>query len=223
LINSAVATANCTNDEAIARLHQEQLYAQSISNSIQLPQTSSIDMRPIHELEADEAFARRLQEEEYTRKSIIPPHRSYPSRGSSRTAQRGRTIQADAELAAQLQEEEDRKQRQQRFAQPTRVNPTNNRFQIPPPNRNRPQSEIITRNHNHNHDDDDSDDDQPNTHGTRNRNNNNIPIHHIFSLFPPHIFGANRGGHSNLEQRTDDFGPNDYEVNKSYYEILDFD
>lgn len=221
LINSAIMP-NCTNDEEIARQAQEQLYAQSLMNTGQPSMVSSIDMRTVEELEADEALARKLQEEEYTRKSIVP-NRSWNNH-------RSRTIQTDAELAAQLQEEENKKQRQQRLATPIIPgsrqfqNPSNNRsnapeiVQIPPFLRNRQQPARRDRMA-----DSDSDDDvnnnQPAVQSTRNRpnrnqpnRNNNIRPHDIFSMLQPILVGAIRGRHNrHLENTSDDFGPDDYE------------
>ena len=101
------------SDEEIARQQQANLYEtepMDISESVEhirLP----FNLRQRVDIDADEAYARELQQEEYSRRSL-DPSRSY--RGSSvtkRTPSHVASILSDAQLAEHLQAEENQRER----------------------------------------------------------------------------------------------------------------
>jgi hypothetical protein len=214
LINSAVVS-NGTNDEKIAQMEQERLYFESLMD-VDEPSAAtgtaaaSFDTRTLEEIEADATFARKLQEEEYSRNSIVPT-RSY-QQGSNRhrpppyvVDPYGPQVFGDAELAAQLQAEENKKQQRQRHRPPT---PSQQRTTQPTTNRNdepevipfpfltepRPQRPSSSRNNN--------------------RDTTDLsPFMRIFAprgRFPGLRRSGGRGAHS-IQNTTEDFGPDDYE------------
>jgi len=200
------------NDEQIAQQQQENLYNENFmdvdepSVAIATAAAASFDTRTLEEIDADAAYALQLQEEEYSRNSLVPTQ-SHQRRANDRKfppvvidSDDGITS-SDAEIAAQLQAEENRGQQRQRqrpaaSSQQNRSNRIVEPDVIPVPFSIRPTPQ------------------RPSSSG-----NNNPDFSNLFQLF------ANRGrsasgvhrhgnrGVRNLQNTTEDFGPDDYEVN----------
>jgi hypothetical protein len=194
-------------------MEQERLYFESLMD-VDEPSAAAVasfDTRTSDEIEADATFARQLQEQEYSRDSIVPV-RSH-QRGSNRNNPSpyvvdpyGPPVFGDAELAAQLQAEENKKQQRQRHRPST---PSQHRTTQPTTNRNdepevipfpllpesRPQRPSSSRNNN--------------------RDNTDFPpLFRLFAAggrFPGLRRSGGRGAH-NIQNTTEDFGPDDYEV-----------
>jgi hypothetical protein len=114
-----VVGPNAVDDELLPRQEQERLYFESFMDVDGAPpQAAGLDPKRFEALDADTAFALQLQEEEYSRRSIEPSRRPY---SSSKQQFNNKTfapfldetydqpIFSDAELAAHLQAEENQK------------------------------------------------------------------------------------------------------------------
>jgi len=200
LINSAV-TSNNMDDEEIARQEQEQLFNSGYMDVAE--PSPSIDTTRLEEIDTDAAIARQLQEEEYSKPSILP-FRPYQQESNDEksspitTDPYGGLVFSDAELAAQLQADEERNQRRRRQRPPfpsqrRPSNPTNNQNDepetIPFPFLPRPTHQHSSSSGN-------------------NRNNNNAAS--LFRLFAGFQRPGGQGS-QNLQNNDEDFGPDDYE------------
>ncbi|CAF4467247.1 unnamed protein product [Rotaria sp. Silwood2] len=211
LINPTT-TSNNFDDEEIAQQHQEQFFYENLRHADESSSTTmtSIDMRPLEEIEADAAYAFQLQEEEYSKNSITPflsyqqnsgdKHPSHPIVNFG-----GQIILSDAELAAHLQAEENHQQQQQQQRR--------NQRRIPQPTTNRNyqsnESENITI--------------PPFASPTNPPSfggNNNRAAPNVLSLIRTLASSGvtSRGSpnfrshrNRNIENIDEDFGPNDYE------------
>jgi len=201
------------NDEEIARQHQERLYAESLMD-VDEPSIAaaaaltSFDLRRLEEIDADAAFARRLQQEEYAKHSMIPSRLKNEHFPPSIIDPNEGPIFTDAELAAQLQEEENKKQQRQR-SRP--FVPSQRR--IPPPTTNRPnEPEVIPfpfrvrPTHQH-----------PPSNSNNNPGGNNDFAAMLRLLIPQGQQTPGSRGIQNLQNTEGDFGPNDYDVRYSKF------
>jgi hypothetical protein len=207
------------SDEQIARQQQERLYNESFMD-VDEPTVAaalSFDTRTSEEIEADAAFARQLQEEEYSRNSILPP-RSYQhgpndekflpfvidpeDRSTFTDAELAAQLQTDAEIAAQLQADEEKNQRRHRqrpaFPSQRRIshqtaNRTDEPEVIPFPFTARPTRQ-------------------------RSSSNGNNDLLNLLQIFTPRGQSTSRGGRGiqNLQNIDRDFGPDDYEAIRLY-------
>jgi hypothetical protein len=194
-----VAT-DTVDDEELARQQQERLYCESLMDVDEstVEGTTAVD--------ADAAYACQLQEEEYSRETIPPPFRRH-NRGPKQNASSrfimnpmDEFVSSDAEIAAQLQAEENQRQQRSRprlhiSSQRRMSNPTTDRtFQldepeiIPIPNfvRLRPERPVV-------------------------RGNNNRGRNNMSSLF--RVLSNHGRGNGHIQNTDQDFGPDDYEVN----------
>ncbi|CAF3372628.1 unnamed protein product [Rotaria sp. Silwood1] len=210
LINTAVASNNI-DDEEIAQQYQEQLFYDTISRTTEPSSEvmTSIDMRPLEELDADAAYALQLQEEEYSKNSITP-FLSYQQNLNDRAASNAIVnfgndiIAGDAELAAQLQADENKKQQQQKDNQ-RRIpystinrNPQSNASgSVTNPPFFNPTNQLPSFSGNNNH-----------------VNNNFVSLLRAFTSRGQSFRGSHRfrgHGNRNIENTEEDFGPDDYE------------
>ncbi|UJR10238.1 hypothetical protein I4U23_014451 [Adineta vaga] len=220
LINSA-GILDTMSDEEIARQHQEDLFSvQSMENDEPFQHVATpIHSQPRVDINADEAYALRLQEEEYSRRSLNPS-RSYRAAAAAANNKSPPIIidadispvLSDAELAAHLQAEEEQRGRriQQRpgysirrptFPSRPPLDPTihSDEPEVIPmqrPTLRRPPRN--TNNHNNNN--------------NNNNNDNTTNITNIFQFMASNaILRPNGRRPRDVQNSTDDFGPNDYE------------
>lgn len=225
LINSAAAS-NGMSDEEIARQHQEQLYNESLMDidpmDVDEPVpnvASSFNPHRVVEIDEDAALALRLQEEEYSRNSIIP---SRPYRGQSNdkkslsiiTDSDDQLVVSDAELAAHLQAEENQRGQRRRPRPPLRLQPplrpqrtTNQTF---PSN----EPEVIP---------------MPDFVGPTRDRPSSRSNHDEFSSLIQFFASRGRGGqsrnnprhgHRDIQSTDRDFGPNDYNVSDHSFDFI---
>jgi hypothetical protein len=206
------------NDEQIAQQQQENLYNEnfmdvdepSVPTAAAAAAAASFDTRTLEEIDADAAYALQLQEEEYSRNSLVPTQ-SHQRRANNRKfppvvidSDDGITS-SDAEIAAQLQAEENRRQRQRpaASAQQNRSNRIVEPEVIPVPFLTRPTPQ------------------RPSSSGNNNRNNPDFS--NLFQFFAnrgravPGVHRHGNRGVGNLQNTTEDFGPDDYEVNNCQF------
>ncbi len=182
-----MASNSTDSDEELARQQQERLYNESLMH-VDEPTVVNTDA-----LNADAAYAFQLQEEEYTRESIAP-YQTHKQGSNNRSYPYDNEVVAnDAEIAAQLQAEENQKR--------SRFRP------IVPPQRRTP----------HQTSDTDAPESipfpfaEPRPDRDAGRGNNSRNRHHgslALRILAPH--GRRNRDMPNIPQ---DFGPNDYEVN----------
>ncbi|CAF0962574.1 unnamed protein product [Adineta steineri] len=203
LINSAIIS-NTMDDEEIARQHQEDLFG---SNSMEIDESfpnyaTTFNPQRKAEIDADAAYARQLQEEEYSRRSVLPT-RSYMQEINNKrtsaiiTEPDNAAVFNDAELAARLQEEENqrgRRHRQRPVFPPQRIN-NNRTFQ----SNNEPEIIPIPR----------ATLARPTPPNRYNNNQNNIS--NIFQLVSNTFPRPGAFGNRDVQNNNDDFTPNDYE------------
>lgn len=204
------------SDEEIARQEQERLQFESLMD-VDPPTgataAASFDPKLLEAIDNDAAIARQLQEEEYSRNSLLPSWRESNSRQSSSTVTQSHPDPTftDAQLAAQLQAEEDKKRQRQR---PRPVVASSQQRRRPSQN---DEPEIIPFPFTHNP----ARDQRPSSSG--NINGPTGDIGSLFRIFANHAQrspGARRPGRHgahNLENTTEDFGPNDYDVSNFKY------
>ena len=166
---------------------------------------SSLNSNRLDDIDTDAAIARQLQEDEYSRDSLAPHFRSNSRRNPTSTTSKSinRHALSDAEYAAQLQAEEEQNQRRNN---PRRFVPSSN----PPRTSNRAnQSETIrapvaTNSSQH----------RPSSSRASNTDNNLdvTSLSQVLSMFQQNFAPRNPNGVHNLENTSEDFGPDDYEV-----------
>lgn len=165
---------------------------------------SSSIVHRLGDIDTDAAIARQLQEDEYSRQSLTPQFRSNSRRNPTSTTSKSSTrrVLTDAEYAAQLQAEEERNQRRfnpLRFApsaHPPRISSTTDQSDTdstPPASRSSQQRSS----------------------SNRASNTNNIDMtsfSQFMSVFQQNFAPQRSNGAHDLENTSDDFGPDDYEV-----------
>lgn len=165
---------------------------------------SSLNPHRLDAIDTDAAIARQLQEDEYSRESLAPHLQSNRRRNPTSTTSKSITRPAlsDAEYAAQLQAEEERNQRRNN---PRRFVPSLN----PPRTSNRSnQSDTITT-------DVATNASQHRSSSNRASNNNNTDVasfSQFLSMFQQNFAPRHSNGVHDLENSSEDFGPDDYEV-----------
>ena len=172
----------------------------------------------MEDIDTDAAIARQLQEDEYSRNTFGSPFRSHNRRQPPSTTSKpaGRQALSDAEYAAQLQEEEKRNQR--------RFNPRSN-FRAPMQIRTTDttvESEVISApafaSSSSRQQGSSSDNDATRT---------TVDMSSFWQLLGPMIhqnLGTRRPhGVRDLENTSDDFGPEDYEVSRICRSSFDFE
>ena len=194
-------------------------------------EAAGFDSNQLGEIDADAAYALQLQQEEYTRESLIPNRRRYVSLGLDPDIESNETdlpifpnsdtprFTNDEEFAAYLQQQEDLNR--QRYHQgPFAFHPTRRRN--PPLSQtaetdeteNDPSPLIRFTQRSHNDDEDEDDDENPHINGAHAflqflANSG----HPMAEGFPPFLRGMRRGRRTgNLQDTEEDFGPEDYEV-----------
>ncbi len=215
-MNSAV-TSSTMSDEEIARQQQQRLYFESLMD-VDPPATTTaaaaiFDANRFEDIESDAAIARQLQEEEYSRSSLVPSHAHHRQSNNNKSSptvinRHSESTMSDAELAAKLQAEEDQRQGRQRsrpavHPQRRTTNQTEEPEVIPfpfGPSHAQPQRPSSARDNNR-------------------TTNDVISIFRQFAARGRPSPNARRRGNQNLERTTEDFDANDYEV--SNYKFFD--
>jgi hypothetical protein len=193
---------------------------------------TGFDPTRLAELDADAQYALQLQEEEYSRESLMSNRRQYPpfrveldDESASANAQLSDSdipqFENDEQLAAFLQEREDRKRQQYRrppmayFPIRQRSNPASTQTSETDETENEHNPPLRFHQRQPFYNEDDDDDENPPI------NNAQALLQFLASQghalpegFPPFFHGFRRGHRrtGNLQDTEEDFGPEDYEV-----------
>ena len=193
-------------------------------------EASGFDPSRLEELDPDEAFALKLQQEEYTRESLIPNRYPYfPFRVEQDDEARERDspiliepdpsqFESDEQYAAYLQEQEDRQRERARQQAPLSFVPIRQRSNPGPgqtteTDEPEPMSPLrLAQRPPWYHDDDDDDDEAPHMNAFIQflANHGRAGPGGLHPIFPGFRRGYRRTG--NLQDTDEDFGPEDYEV-----------